>query len=70
MVSKSKIKKLEKKLIKEETSEFWGPENPKEILQEKLNKIAEKREGDPVDVSEKELQDIKNRLQERAKNGK
>ena len=69
MVNKNKLERLKKKLLEQETAEFWGPENPKEILQEKLNKIAEKREGDPVDVSEKELQDIKNRLQERAKNG-
>ena len=70
MVSKSKIKRLEKKLIKEETSEFWGPENPKEILIEKINKMAERHEGEPVDASDEEIQEITNRLKERAKNGK
>ena len=66
MVNKGKLERLEKKLLEPETSEFWGPENPKEILQEKLNKIAERREVEPVEISDEELQEITNRLKERA----
>jgi len=74
MVSKSKIKRLEKKLLEPETSEFWGVENPKEILIEKLNKQADREaafkpaghDGEPVEVSDEELQEITNRLKERA----
>ena len=66
MVSKSKMKRLEKKLLEPETSEFRGVENPKEILLEKINKMANRLDGDPVECSDEEVQEIINRLKERA----